>query len=364
MELTNTINAAYGCRVWDHRTKPGPRVLHGYKLGWMLGVEVEVERATNMPMTLADRRMFRGWQLTRDGSLRNGGAEFVLAEPKSSTGLYNAVGSLYGWLKRYGWDPSDRCGVHVHADCTTLNFDQVWGCLLTYAMVEPVLFAACRGREHGVYCTPWFHSPKEPSDWLRAMQQQTHHHAGRIMAHMCRYSALNYAPLTGYGTIEFRMAPTWGEREDMLNWLSMISCLMFFGSRGTKAVLRDFDDMQLGAIPRKVLGPGITMIPGGEEEWEALMLDADAEHTVDLLTGRDAEGMKWTYPEIPERSSFAAFDRSSGKAHAIDFEEPTTEPTLVDELIGRADELPRHTRPYGHHLEVMATLARNRVNDE
>lgn len=198
----------------------------GVRAGEKYGIEVEAE---GLPIEhVPDHHWSAAWRTywstTGDGSLRNGGIEF-LSKPLGRTAVRHAINALWPYFAERRMVPSVRTGIHIHASCLGLNTDHVRRILQHYALVEPVLFDYVGpDREENIYCIPWYRSPDEARTaytWLRSWEPR----AIDGNEEPCKYSALYIGPLSRFGTIEFRHAPTWTVPEVMFRWWQMVQAV-------------------------------------------------------------------------------------------------------------------------------------------
>src|SRR5512138_879448 len=109
------------------------RFIAPYSEGY--GIEVEVEGLEPRQRVAAATKLQAVWAIKDDGSLRNNGAEFVsrFLNPEE---VDAAINLLYT-TKRH-WHPSERTGIHIHANMLHLNLAQLYRVLQYYAFVEPL----------------------------------------------------------------------------------------------------------------------------------------------------------------------------------------------------------------------------------
>jgi hypothetical protein len=201
-----------------------------------IGIEIEVEKVggsnwTNTPA---------GWQVTKDGSLRNSGAEFISAplEPKS---IRSAIAAMYLSL-RYGQkttvDFSWRTSIHFHLNVRTLTPSQLATLLLTYLAFEELFFHfAGEDRARGNFAVP-IHD----TDFDMAIARFVNGggNVADLVSAWHKYSALNLVCVTGSdkgddsqektkkGTVEFRHLGGTKELSKLVLWSNLILCLHKF----------------------------------------------------------------------------------------------------------------------------------------
>jgi hypothetical protein len=153
--------------------------------------------------------------------------EFI-TKPLGRTAVRHAVNALWPYFAEGRMRPSVRTGIHIHASCLGLNTDHVIRVLRHYALVEPILFDYVGAeREENIYCIPWYRSPSEAEtayQWIRSYEPNLTGEM-RGVEEPCKYSAMYVGPLTNFGTIEFRHAPTWTDAETMFRWWQLVQAL-------------------------------------------------------------------------------------------------------------------------------------------
>lgn len=185
------------------------------------GVEVEVERCSNskIPPSILDF-----WRVENDGSLRNGGVEFVSSPLYGTPGIH-AIELLYDQLNKIAATVSPRCSLHVHVNMRDSTWENLINLVLIYLVFERVLYDFVGNeRDKNNFCIPLYSYPLTHSflhDLFRLRLNS--------MVSWSRYTGLNLAPLTkgnnsksGYGTIEFRHFAGSRDVDKVLTWISII----------------------------------------------------------------------------------------------------------------------------------------------
>jgi hypothetical protein len=176
-----------------------------------VGVELELEGLTSGDVGVAQRHLNPHWTVTTDGSLRNGGVEFITTGGKGGEVLYQAYERITTLLRdTVNYDASWRCSTHMHLNMLDFTCNQVARYMLVYAACEPVLFAlAGSQRRSSNFCTPLADSLVFHKKLISRLYDNTV--ANRLAsAQTSKYTALNFQPLFGnqnvrpLGTIEFR----------------------------------------------------------------------------------------------------------------------------------------------------------------
>lgn len=190
----------------------------------MVGLEIEVEHVDRLLWS----KVGPGWSVCKDGSLREGGFEFVT---RLGTRLHHIPGYLNdlneGWAAKAteaeqaaGYGPvipyfSERTSTHVHLDCRMLGEDNLRSLIMLYTVFERGLFNLCSpNREFNVFAVPLNNIALEDysSLDLKSMANQ-----------WSRYSALNLHALDAYGTVEFRHMHGTADKKVILPWMFMLA---------------------------------------------------------------------------------------------------------------------------------------------
>ena len=214
----------------------------------LVGVEVELEnigRNGTQPLNY--------WSITRDGSLRNNGVEFVLAHPTCGQTLIDAFGELGKYLENFTPEASDRTSVHVHLDFRSNTMDQTFQFLMMYAILERTLikYAGGEARANSIYCIPLHKSYETMRLWgclnekvmgtgkMRSGSELAKRACQSAVGNAEKYAACNIKPLNSFGSIEIRIHKGEKDPKRLLEWVQILLALKLY----TDTVQIDFDDM-------------------------------------------------------------------------------------------------------------------------
>lgn len=182
---------------------------------YLFGIEVEVEGVPH-PHIQANHTSY--WQITADGSLRNNGIEFVSAPLRASQVEY-ALDQLFASLP-ITHEFSPRTSTHVHMNVRDLTMDQICGVVLLYTLFEDLLFKWVGGnREKNTFCTKL-----TDTNYVK-MYSQLSQNPQQVVDAWAKYTALNLAPIASKGTIEFRHLCGSINKDYIIGWINLISCL-------------------------------------------------------------------------------------------------------------------------------------------
>jgi hypothetical protein len=187
-----------------------------------IGIEIEVEGHgyrdfLDPEMDMGEAEVANNWLLKGDGSLRGEDhGEFVIARPVGVKKVRKALEELVAWVrerKRIKWEPSQRCGVHIHVNVQEMTEETV----LTYGtmalLLEPLLLQYSGVHRVGnIYCMSAQDAHAIIGQLMFCAKQGTYRH----LSENYKYSSVNFLPITRYGSVEFRSMRT-PELHDVVN---------------------------------------------------------------------------------------------------------------------------------------------------
>lgn len=191
-----------------------------------LGVEVELEGVyDDAPEDLLAPQ----WEVKHDGSLRNGGREFVFAQPLWGEDVIMAFNNLETVCQSIAPDITDRCSVHVHLDVRELSPEQVLTVILLYSVLEPLFFnEVAPERADNFYCRPMMISDEYINLISNAFGEFINgrgHFENQFRMNIhndAKYNALNIACLSNFGSLEFRHHEGTYSAEKLTEWCNII----------------------------------------------------------------------------------------------------------------------------------------------
>jgi len=200
------------------------------------GVEVELENVHLADMVPG---FLNPWRLEGDGSLRNGGIEFI-SPPCTYKDLTPMLERLWAERNKQNWTYGARCGVHVHMDFTERSVEELRNFLTLYAAMEPVIFDLCGAdREQNIYCIPWYRTDGRDQAIIRRMLDAPTLANVRNVSDTCKYSALYTEPLRRFGTVEFRGAPVFERVGDMIHLVGTLDHMLAAAQEHTAEQILD-----------------------------------------------------------------------------------------------------------------------------
>lgn len=213
-----------------------------------LGVEVEMEgvRRGNL-----HEEIQAWWKIKDDGSLRNNGTEFCFLAPYRGRDIITAIDVLFKH-KQDDWDPSIRCGIHVHLDVRNLDFDQLAALATLYTCLEsPIFHFAGEARKRNHFCLPW-NSATEISTSLYQLAHAVEEDVVKAaLGRFHKYSALNFESINRFGTVEFRQLPSTTDAARVLRWCNIVLAMkkyVLYNAQTPSAVFRSISDNPVGLL--------------------------------------------------------------------------------------------------------------------
>lgn len=178
--------------------------------GQLFGIELEIEHASFVWGT-------DYFNAVEDGSLRNGGVEYVSC-PLSKETMYVALTEFFNTYRVDEHNYSDRTSIHVHADCSKLTLDQIKSIFLLYQVTENILFEWIgNDRKNNIFCVPWsqtglsYNIVNDMDHFIKIANNDRN-----------KYTALNFVPLQTLGTIEFRHMHGHNDINKIMQWINLI----------------------------------------------------------------------------------------------------------------------------------------------
>lgn len=229
--MTNTVSNTYGMaqpkpfKYKDVAVTTNPELI--------VGIEIETERCSLSAGTYSE--LFKrtlGIDVKADGSLRQveglAAYEFIT----KPTMLQHVVPILQKFFTDGRFTEAnytDRCSIHVHANCTDMTWEQVANVSLIYTVVEEILFEFVNqrpgnrdgwSRDTNIYCVPW----NQCRNHLNLVNQFIHSPSDAL-ARWQKYTALNLVPLSTFGTMEFRHMHGTADMDKLTKWLNIIGAI-------------------------------------------------------------------------------------------------------------------------------------------
>lgn len=243
------------------------------KITEMFGVEVELEGMGGIAKPTLEVNNL--WAVHQDGSLRKMGPldeaiEYVTRQPYDRAKTAAAVKVLMDFLNKPGLKVYDsyRTSIHVHVNC--LADTQLHVCnFITLCLLFDELFVSQNG-EHRIgnnFCLRAKDAQGQVVELIRSIEMN-----GNVFGvnpnH--RYSSINFASLTKFGTVEFRSLECTTDPIRIMHWIRTIDYLKQASRefKDPQDIIRKFSQVSLHEFCYLVLGPQASKyikVPGYEE---------------------------------------------------------------------------------------------------
>lgn len=192
----------------------------------LIGVEVEIEHAAGVLRALAGANL---WKQVNENSVRNAGIEIV-TEPVSGSDIVEAMNELDALLKNGNPEFTERTGLHVHVDFRREDTSMLLRFIVLYLIFEGVLLVRSgECRCDNPYCAPLADLP-DVLESIMNIVSTGRNVASRAISRYPKYTALNLAPLSTLGTVEFRSHEGTGDVSKIFGWINTILAMKKFAS--------------------------------------------------------------------------------------------------------------------------------------
>lgn len=238
----------------QHEYNLTPRDLIGMRAAaGEIGIEIELE-GRGLPRQI-DREGV--WTHHDDGSLRNGGAEYVLTVPVARDRVRAALELIPPALAKSTPNASHRTSVHVHVNVQNMTFREIFSYMTVYYIFEDYLVDWCgEDRVGNLFCLRL-----RDAEWmLHHIRQCVRDNDLRaIPQDNVRYSALNVLAAFRYGSLEFRSLRGTTDIDLIERWVNILLKIKDFSARFERPsdVMVEFSRMGEREFARECFGEEI-----------------------------------------------------------------------------------------------------------
>lgn len=215
------------------------------------GVEIEVE-GQRLPYDIPGGL----WNAIEDGSLRGESKEYVFRKPLSEEEGVRALEQLNESFKEAKSiiNSSYRTSVHVHVNCQSLTFKQVYNYILLYIIFEDILIDLCgRERDGNLFCLRVTDAEQlvEALKFLPTAGDIRSFHGDHL-----RYASININSIGKYGSLEFRAYRGTTETADISMWVKLLNRLREAAIRydNPQQIIENFSKLGYRAFTLDVFG--------------------------------------------------------------------------------------------------------------
>jgi len=277
---TEKVNVAVALGLGGARIKSGD-----------VGIEVEVE-GVGLPFNVP------GYRCEHDGSIADGGIEYVFETPVPLKDVRAKLGKLTTAFKAKGSvvNSSMRAGVHCHVNVQSMKPVELFNYITMYLVLEELLLKFCGPTRQGnLFCL----RVKDAEYLLFALRNSAKTFSFRnLNDDDLRYGSLNVKALSSYGSLEFRAMESTNDMSKIVDWASVLVQLRDNAKvfRNPADVIAIYSDMCLKDFLVTSLGPWANKFME-YEGWEGMVKDG-MRRTQMLAYATD-----WgTYAEVMEES--------------------------------------------------------------
>ena len=169
-----------------------------------------------------------GWTVVRDGSLRNGGKEYVLTQPVKRSEIRHMVGGLFRTMSDHGTkiENTNRCSTHVHVNASGLKVNHITSALALWCTFGHAFIRWCgEERTHNHFCL----SMQDEESLIEAWEDFVFDGVMPTKFGL-KYTALNILPLWSQGSLEFRCGSAPDEPDKVVYWAKMCLALVQYAA--------------------------------------------------------------------------------------------------------------------------------------
>lgn len=164
------------------------------------------------------------WNNIKDGSLRNGGREFVLNTPCTEEEVAPLLEGLFSYFKktRTTINNSNRCSTHVHINVGGYKVHQISAIIALWYIFEDALINWWdERRKTNHFCLALKDTKATYEIWNRFVQTGYKPH----LTDGLKYSALNILPVWTQGSLEFRCGDGVDEPTRPIMWTIFLNSM-------------------------------------------------------------------------------------------------------------------------------------------
>lgn len=182
-----------------------------------------------------------GWRVVPDGSLRNGGMEYILSTPCVVEELKPMLDDLFKVFKLNNTvlENSNRCSTHVHINIGGKTVNEITSVIALWSTFEELLINWC-GEERQT--NHFALSTKDAVSLLQSWESFLRFGKGNFAPGL-KYSGLNILPIWDKGSIEFRTGAGSNDPEMPRVWATFLHYFVEYACRNYKNPMQIAYDM-------------------------------------------------------------------------------------------------------------------------
>lgn len=166
-----------------------------------IGIELEME-GVNLPGQCRTNVGGVGWTVHNEGSLRNGGLEYVLTAPCARDQVIPLVEGIFAEFGANNTvlNLSSRCSTHIHINTAGMKVNQIASFVTLWGILEDALVNWCGEKRAGnLFCLRFSDCNMAAASWAKAFRTGVFQFGEQY-----RYLALNANALQKFGSLEVR----------------------------------------------------------------------------------------------------------------------------------------------------------------
>lgn len=229
-----------------------------------VGIEIEVEGAR-----LPTVEVPASWRAMGDGSLRGEGLEYVLTSPVLRKDVPQVLEDLMEVfrLNKSKINDSDNCGVHIHINCQQMETNDVLKFACLYLLMEEILVSLCgQNRAGNLFC---LRAKDAEGLVFKLCEAKRSMNLNGLQSDEVRYSSMNMASLSKFGTIEFRAMRTPQDFRNLTQWVNILLTV-----KDASQMFNEIRDM-VESVSREGAQRFLEMVFGVKEAYAMLVPDAE-----------------------------------------------------------------------------------------
>lgn len=223
------------------------------------GIEVELEGKN---ITSPPENVVKYWSQTKDGSLRvkmpgDQATEYITNGPLTLDQVEKAVSALFSYLTSPGVKvyESYRTSIHVHMNFAMESFRIIYN-FITLSLILDELLVSQNG-EHRIGNNFCLRARDALGQVQSLIQSIEGNHNFFNVPNVERYSSINFAALTKFGSIEFRSLECTTHEGRLMHWIGTLSHLKERAKlfRNPTEIIQSFSLLGPKSFLASVLGP-------------------------------------------------------------------------------------------------------------
>lgn len=218
------------------------------------GWEIELENCVTKPSDFHTR----WWTMKGEASLRNNGQEFVTGVCHYDNRMEVAKDLrtiLKEWLSTTP-HLSIRCSTHMHLNIQYLTLRQVLHTALAWYLLENLIVRTQSDwRQGNLFCLRMTDAEAIGDHLLNVIESPTRFNIV-FQKNSVKYSALNLAPVSGWGTMEWRFLGPMKDPPSLIFWTEIFQSLIEYGKDmvNVDQLLQEYENLNIKQLFHRIFG--------------------------------------------------------------------------------------------------------------